>query len=135
MSPVVLQARGLVKRFDGIIATDHVDLALTLGARHALIGPNGAGKTTLINLLTGVLAPTEGRIELPLQVALKAPRPTYRLGETACGAFLAEDREPGFEGVLSSPITLLAATRLFMSLSSGCVAEELDRQQRTHNLM
>ena len=64
MSPVVLQARGLVKRFDGIIATDHVDLALTLGARHALIGPNGAGKTTLINLLTGVLAPTEGRIEL-----------------------------------------------------------------------
>jgi ABC-type cobalamin/Fe3+-siderophores transport system ATPase subunit len=34
------------------------------GARHALIGPNGAGKTTLINLLTGVLEPTEGRITL-----------------------------------------------------------------------
>ncbi len=64
MSQVVLQAHGLVKRFGGITATDRVHLSLQLGARHALIGPNGAGKTTLINLLTGVLAPTEGRIEL-----------------------------------------------------------------------
>ena len=64
MSAVVLQAHGLVKRFGGITATDHVNLSLQLGARHALIGPNGAGKTTLINLLTGVLTPTEGRIEL-----------------------------------------------------------------------
>lgn len=64
MSQVVLQAQGLVKRFGGITATDHVNLSLQLGARHALIGPNGAGKTTLINLLTGVLPPTEGRIEL-----------------------------------------------------------------------
>jgi branched-chain amino acid transport system ATP-binding protein len=64
MNPIVLQASGLVKRFDGIVATDHVSLSLPLGARHALIGPNGAGKTTLINLLTGVLPPTEGRIEL-----------------------------------------------------------------------
>jgi len=64
MKPIVLQAHGLVKRFGGITATDHVNLSLKLGARHALIGPNGAGKTTLINLLTGVLAPTEGRIDL-----------------------------------------------------------------------
>ena len=64
MTRTVLQAHGLVKKFGGITATDHVNLSLQLGARHALIGPNGAGKTTLINLLTGVLAPTEGRIEL-----------------------------------------------------------------------
>ena len=64
MSQTVLQAQGLVKRFGGITATDHVNLSLQLGARHALIGPNGAGKTTLINLLTGVLPATEGRIEL-----------------------------------------------------------------------
>ncbi len=62
--PTVLHAQNLVKRFGGISATDHVTLALKKGARHALIGPNGAGKTTLINLLTGVLAPTEGRIVL-----------------------------------------------------------------------
>lgn len=64
MSEVVLSCQGLVKRFGGIIATDNVTLKLHKGARHALIGPNGAGKTTLINLLTGVLEPTEGNITL-----------------------------------------------------------------------
>ena len=61
---IVLKADGLVKRFGGITATDNVTLDLRHGARHALIGPNGAGKTTLINLLTGVIEPTEGRIVL-----------------------------------------------------------------------
>jgi branched-chain amino acid transport system ATP-binding protein len=64
MSDTVLSATGLVKRFGGITATDNVTLNLRRGARHALIGPNGAGKTTLVNLLTGVLAPTAGRIVL-----------------------------------------------------------------------
>ena len=61
---VVLQTHGLVKRFGGLTATDDVSLAVERGARHALIGPNGAGKTTLINLLTGVLEPSAGRITL-----------------------------------------------------------------------
>ncbi len=64
MSEVVLSAQGLVMRFGGITATHNVTMELKRGARHALIGPNGAGKTTLINLLTGVLTPTEGRIAL-----------------------------------------------------------------------
>jgi branched-chain amino acid transport system ATP-binding protein len=64
MNEVVLRTHALVKRFGGITATDHVSLTVTRGARHALIGPNGAGKTTLINQLTGVLAPTSGRVEL-----------------------------------------------------------------------
>jgi len=59
-STTVLSAQGLVKRFGGITATNNVTLNLHKGARHALIGPNGAGKTTLINLLTGVLEPTDG---------------------------------------------------------------------------
>ncbi|MEP6789809.1 MAG: ABC transporter ATP-binding protein [Ramlibacter sp.] len=63
-SDVVLSCQGLVKKFGGITATNNVTLSLRRGARHALIGPNGAGKTTLINLLTGVLEPTEGRITL-----------------------------------------------------------------------
>ena len=62
--PSVLITDQLVMRFGGIMATNHVSLDLKQGARHALIGPNGAGKTTLINLLTGVLQPTEGRIQL-----------------------------------------------------------------------
>ncbi|HEX2553121.1 MAG TPA: ABC transporter ATP-binding protein [Microvirga sp.] len=61
---VALETRGLVRRFGGLTATDNVSLKLEQGARHALIGPNGAGKTTFINLLTGVLPPTSGRIFL-----------------------------------------------------------------------
>jgi ABC-type branched-subunit amino acid transport system ATPase component len=60
----ILQTIGLEKRFGGIVAAHDVSLAIEAGARHALIGPNGAGKTTVINLLTGVLKPTAGRIML-----------------------------------------------------------------------
>jgi ABC-type branched-subunit amino acid transport system ATPase component len=61
---LALETFGLEKRFGGIVAVDDVSLRVEQGARHALIGPNGAGKTTLINLLTGVLRPTAGRIKL-----------------------------------------------------------------------
>jgi len=61
---VVLQTEGLHRNFGGISACTDVSLRVERGARHALIGPNGAGKTTLINLLTGVLAPSAGRILL-----------------------------------------------------------------------
>ncbi len=58
----VLQTHGLVRRFGGFVATDHVSLKVEAGARHALIGPNGAGKTTVFNCITGFYKPTEGRI-------------------------------------------------------------------------
>ena len=63
MAPV-LETKGLVKQFGGIVATNDVTLSVEKGARHALIGPNGAGKTTIINRLTGVLRPTAGTILL-----------------------------------------------------------------------
>jgi ABC-type branched-subunit amino acid transport system ATPase component len=59
-----LETVGLQKRFGGLIATHDVSLKVEKGARHALIGPNGAGKTTLINLLSGILRPSAGRILL-----------------------------------------------------------------------
>jgi ABC-type branched-subunit amino acid transport system ATPase component len=61
MSPM-LQTTELEKRFGGLVATRALSLRVERGARHALIGPNGAGKTTVINLLSGVLTPTNGRI-------------------------------------------------------------------------
>ncbi|NML43883.1 ABC transporter ATP-binding protein [Ramlibacter sp. G-1-2-2] len=61
MSPL-LQVRGLVKRFGGLLVTDHFDLDVAPGELHAIIGPNGAGKTTLINQLSGELQPSEGSI-------------------------------------------------------------------------
>ncbi|TSD85952.1 ABC transporter ATP-binding protein [Mycobacterium sp. KBS0706] len=59
-----LETIGLHRRFGGLIATNDVSLSIAVGARHALIGPNGAGKTTFVNLLTGVLAPSGGRVLL-----------------------------------------------------------------------
>jgi branched-chain amino acid transport system ATP-binding protein len=64
VSASVLEARGLVRRFGALTATDDVSFAIEAGARQALIGPNGAGKTTLINLLTGVITPTAGQVLL-----------------------------------------------------------------------
>jgi len=81
--PVVLETKGLVKRFGGITAANDVSLAIEKGARHALIGPNGAGKTTIVNLLTGVLRPTAGRIRLDGQdITDTEPHARVRLGIT-----------------------------------------------------
>ncbi|MGH7075978.1 MAG: ABC transporter ATP-binding protein [Stellaceae bacterium] len=61
---VVLETQDLRRTFGGIVAINDVSLRVERGARHALIGPNGAGKTTLVNLLTGVLPPTRGKVLL-----------------------------------------------------------------------
>jgi ribose transport system ATP-binding protein len=58
----VLEARGLVKRFPGVLALDSVDLVLRKGEVHALVGENGAGKSTLIKLLTGAYTPDGGSL-------------------------------------------------------------------------
>jgi ABC-type branched-subunit amino acid transport system ATPase component len=58
----LLQVRGVTKRFGGVVALWRCDLDVAPGEVHALIGPNGAGKTTLANVVSGLLAPTEGRV-------------------------------------------------------------------------
>jgi branched-chain amino acid transport system ATP-binding protein len=60
----LLRVDRLVRRFGGIIATDHVSLEVAKGELHAIIGPNGAGKTTLISQLTGHLTPHAGSVSL-----------------------------------------------------------------------
>jgi branched-chain amino acid transport system permease protein len=60
----ILKVDGLVKRFGGLTAVNGVGFDLTAGQILGVIGPNGAGKSTLFNLLTGVLKPDEGTIEL-----------------------------------------------------------------------
>ena len=62
MADPLLRVEKLVRRFGGVIATDHVSLDVGQGELHAIIGPNGAGKTTLISQLTGQLAPNSGTI-------------------------------------------------------------------------
>lgn len=60
----ILEARGVNLSFGAIIVASDINFILEKGARHALIGPNGAGKTTFINLLSGRLGPTSGKIFL-----------------------------------------------------------------------
>src|SRR5262249_24809279 len=62
MTEIRLETQALSRHFGALVAVRGIDFKLAAGARHALIGPNGAGKTTFINLLTGVLPPTRGRV-------------------------------------------------------------------------
>ena len=58
--PLAIDARGLVKRFDGFTAVDGVDLAVPEGAIYGILGPNGAGKTTTLRILLGIIDPDAG---------------------------------------------------------------------------
>ena len=81
MNAPPLQLKGLSKNFGALAVTRNVDLTLEPGARHALIGPNGAGKSTLVNLITGVLAPSQGQVLLEgRDVTSVAPQKRVKLG-------------------------------------------------------
>lgn len=64
MSTPALAIAGISKNFGGLRVARDISLSLPVGARHALIGPNGAGKTTLVHMISGLLSPSAGRIEL-----------------------------------------------------------------------
>jgi ABC-2 type transport system ATP-binding protein len=59
-----VRARGLVKRYDDVLAVDHVDLNVHAGDVYGFLGPNGAGKTTTLRMALGLITPSEGTVEL-----------------------------------------------------------------------
>jgi len=59
---VLLEVRGVSKRFGGLVAVDNANLTVRKGSITALIGPNGSGKTTLFNLITGGMTADSGEI-------------------------------------------------------------------------
>src|SRR5699024_11121933 len=70
-SEVVVEMQHIVKQFGDVKANDDINLEVRRGEIHALLGENGAGKSTLMNVLTGLLEPTEGEIKIkgePVQI-------------------------------------------------------------------
>ena len=61
---ILLRGREITRRWGGLVAVNKVSLELERGTVHAVIGTNGAGKSTLINILSGEIAPSDGRVEL-----------------------------------------------------------------------
>ena len=80
----IVEARGLTKRYPGVVALDRVDFALEAGEVHVLFGENGAGKSTLISILAGASAPTSGSIEIAGEpVTVFTVRNARKLGVSA----------------------------------------------------
>jgi ABC-2 type transport system ATP-binding protein len=59
-----VEARGLVKRYDEVLAVDHIDLDVRTGDVYGFLGPNGAGKTTTLRMALGLITPSEGTVKL-----------------------------------------------------------------------
>ncbi|MBB1595361.1 ABC transporter ATP-binding protein [Achromobacter sp. UMC46] len=80
MKPLI-QTTGLYLAFGGVVAANNIDFELHEGERLAVIGQNGAGKTTFINICTGYLAPSKGKVYFDgRDVTAMAPRKIVRLG-------------------------------------------------------
>jgi len=80
VSPL-LQARGLVRRFGGVVALDGLDLAVAPNEILGLIGPNGSGKTTFFNVVTGIYDADEGHVTFDgRDITKAAPHAVYQAG-------------------------------------------------------
>jgi branched-chain amino acid transport system ATP-binding protein len=81
MTPPLLVARGLTRRFGGLTALDSLDLSVGAGEILGLIGPNGSGKTTFFNVVTGIYPADAGRVELAgADLTGARPQAVYRAG-------------------------------------------------------
>ena len=84
MSKNVLSVENVTMQFGGVVAVDDLSLEVNEGEIVALIGPNGAGKTTAFNVITGVYAPTNGRVSFNGECIVRN-HPTGKMKKTYKG--------------------------------------------------
>ena len=78
---VAIQTHALTKRFDDVVACDHISFDVRKGEILALLGENGSGKTTLVNMLSGIYFPDSGWIEAyNKEVSIRSPKDAFDLG-------------------------------------------------------
>src|SRR5947209_2532235 len=127
MAEHLLAMRGIAKHFGGVQALRGVDFDLRRGEVHALLGENGAGKTTLMNILSGVIEPDEGAIEVEGKpVRFASPREAQASGiatifqeldlvpslDVAANLFLGHEISRPFGGLDSKRMEREARARL-----------------------
>src|SRR5215469_10872333 len=95
MMAAIIEARDLVKRFNGFTAVDHASFAVPEGVIFGFLGPNGAGKTTTIKMLTTVLSPSEGWLRVAGHDPVKEPMLVRR-------AFGIVFQDPSLDGELTA---------------------------------
>jgi branched-chain amino acid transport system ATP-binding protein len=99
-APATLRTEALTRRFGGLTAVNGVSIEIPRGQIRAIIGPNGAGKSTFFNCLTGVLAPTSGRVIFdgeditglpPHRISQKGIARSYQITNILPGATVLEN--------------------------------------------
>ena len=110
MTGAALEARGLAKAFGESVALAGVDLDMPAGGVLGLVGENGAGKSTLLNILSGILVPDRGTVELP--------------GRGPLGSGFASARRMGVARVFQEQ-ALIGAVPVFENLLLGTDADYL----------
>src|SRR5262245_28354155 len=113
MSQPAVRCKGLVKRYDRVVAVDGLDLAVATGECFGLLGPNGAGKTTTVEMIQGLLVPDAGTVEL---FGLTWERNERALRQRM-GTALQETKLP-------DKLSVMETLRLFRSFYDKSVPEE-----------
>jgi ABC-2 type transport system ATP-binding protein len=133
MTTLAVEARGLVKLFDGKRAVDGVDLAVPTGSIFGVLGPNGAGKTTTLRMLLGIIEPDEGeRIVLGEREPLRAaPRVGYLPEERGLYPAMNAKEAIAFLGSLRGLPLAEARRRAVRLLEEAGLGEAMGRPIRT----
>src|SRR5258707_41770 len=133
MTDLAIVTEKLTRRFGALTAVDNVDLRVRAGQVFGFLGPNGAGKSTTIKMLTGLLAPTSGRMQLlGLDFSSHTIEVKRQIGERLCshvgiihqGRLVAQDSieelRAGIAGKEGSKTTL---EQIFLSIVGQSGAE------------